>query len=62
MVVIVVAVVAYIFVTSGSGSPLIGKKVSGSDMLALEQIANNNTLANKVGGGIVITGAGLEHT
>ncbi len=55
---VIVAVLAYIFISSGSGSPLIGKQVSGSDMLALEQIANNNTLADKVGAGIVVSGPG----
>lgn len=57
-VLIVVGVVAYIFTNSSGGSPLIGKPVSSSDMLALQQVANNNTLANNVGAGIVISGAG----
>lgn len=57
-VLIIVGVIAYILISSGSGSPLIGKQVSSSDMLALQQIANNNTLANNIGAGIVIPGAG----
>jgi hypothetical protein len=57
-VLVVVVVLAYILVSSGGGSPLIGKRVSSSDMLSLEQIANNNTLANKVGAGIVVPGPG----
>ncbi len=59
-VLIVVGVIVYIFTTSGSGSPMIGRQVSSSDMLALQQIANNNTLANKVGAGIVVAGAGSD--
>ena len=47
----------YLLIRAG-GSPLIGKQVSSSDMLALQQIANNNTLANKVGAGIVTFSAG----
>ncbi len=60
-VIIIIAVVAYIFTSTNGSSPLIGKEVSSSQVLALQQIANNNTLANKVGEGIVVPGVGSNY-
>jgi hypothetical protein len=57
-IVIIAGVVAYIFLSANSGSPLIGAQVSGSQISALQRIANNNTLASQVGTGIVLSGSG----
>ncbi|MGD0728574.1 MAG: DUF929 family protein [Candidatus Micrarchaeaceae archaeon] len=54
-VIVVVGVVAYLLLTSSSGSSLIGSPVSASTILQLQNIANNNTLANQVGSGIAIS-------
>jgi hypothetical protein len=56
--VVIAAVTGYLLFTSNSSSPLIGKPVSASDMLSLEAIAHNNTLANQVGYGVATPGSG----
>lgn len=56
-VIVIVGIVAYLLLGSGSGSALVGQQVGQSTLMQLQQIANNNTLANQVGVGIVTTGA-----
>ncbi|MGI0100714.1 MAG: DUF929 family protein [Candidatus Micrarchaeaceae archaeon] len=51
---VIIAVASYLLISS-SGCSLCGKPVSNSDLQQLQQIANNNTLANQVGIGIVQT-------
>jgi len=57
--VIVVGIAAYLLVNnsgSKSGCPLCGTPVSQSFLQKLSQVANNNTLANKVGSGLAVSG------
>jgi hypothetical protein len=54
-VVVVIAVVGYLLLTS-SGCALCGKPVSSSYLASMQQVAQNYTLANKVGEGIIVPG------
>ena len=56
--VVVVGVVAYIVLAAADSSALIGQQVTHSNMQALQQIANNNSLAQQVGVGIIVPGVG----
>lgn len=58
-IVIVIGIAAYFIINNGgakSGCPLCGTQVSQSYLEQLSQVANNNTLADSVGPGIVVSG------
>jgi hypothetical protein len=56
-IVVVIGVVIYLLFSNPSGCPLCGKPVSSSYLRQLHSIANNYTIADEVGVGVVTVGA-----
>ena len=53
---VVIAVAGYLLISRSAGSSLIGTQVSHSVIIQMQNIANNYTLANKVGAGLTTYG------
>ena len=56
MVVVIAAVLAYVFAGSGGTSPLVGTYVNGTQLAELKAVAMNNALANNIGVGTTLNG------